>query len=475
MTKKLQKIKYLIKSVRHLVDSHFLTVVVFSFVVLSCKPKHGNTLRVSDINPRYFTDNSGDAVYLTGSHTWDNLVDMSTACQTDTFDYITYIEFLKSHNHNFFRLWKWDLLIVDQENEKNLPIHYVDIHPWVRTGPGNALDGKLKFDLSCFNQQYFNRLRQRIKIAAKENIYVAVMLFEGWGLQFTPNAFRNHPFHPLNNINQIDLDTTQNANGFAIYGLVNNEITQLQEAYVRKIVETVGDLDNVLYEISNENHSSSTEWQYHMIRFIKELEKELGNPHPVGMTFQYPGGSNDDLFNSPADWISTNHEGGYRDDPPESTGQKVIISDTDHLWGIGGSRQWVWKSFLRGLNPIFMDPYNRELFQMENIQNWQEIRLAMGYTRKFAIKMDLINMTPDKHLSTSGYCLAYKGNEYLIYMPDEKRTEIDLSPESGTFNVQWFNPNNGISQSGSPIKGGGKVKLISPFNSEDAVVHIKLQ
>jgi hypothetical protein len=30
-------------------------------------------LRVHPKNPRYFTDGTGRAVYLTGSHTWDNL------------------------------------------------------------------------------------------------------------------------------------------------------------------------------------------------------------------------------------------------------------------------------------------------------------------------------------------------------------------------------------------------------------------
>ena len=76
------------------------------------------------------------------------------------------------------------------------------------------------------------------------------------------------------------------------------------------------------------------------------------------MTFQYKGGSNKTLLNSPADWISPNNEGGYRDNPPAADGTKVIITDTDHLWGIGGNSAWVWKSFLRGPNPIFMDPYD---------------------------------------------------------------------------------------------------------------------
>ena len=33
-------------------------------------------LRVDSCNPRYFTDGSGKAIYMTGAHTWANLVDM---------------------------------------------------------------------------------------------------------------------------------------------------------------------------------------------------------------------------------------------------------------------------------------------------------------------------------------------------------------------------------------------------------------
>jgi hypothetical protein len=32
-------------------------------------------LRVHSDNPRYFTDDSGRAIYLTGAHTWANLQD----------------------------------------------------------------------------------------------------------------------------------------------------------------------------------------------------------------------------------------------------------------------------------------------------------------------------------------------------------------------------------------------------------------
>src|SRR3989442_8335962 len=36
-------------------------------------------LRVHPANPRYFTDGSGQAIFLTGSHTWANFQDIGVA------------------------------------------------------------------------------------------------------------------------------------------------------------------------------------------------------------------------------------------------------------------------------------------------------------------------------------------------------------------------------------------------------------
>jgi hypothetical protein len=55
-----------------------------------------------------------------------------------------------------------------------------------------------------------------------------------------------------------------------------------QEAYVTRIVETVNDLDNVLYEVSNESGSESVGWQYHMISFIHMGRPFGGEGEPQG-------------------------------------------------------------------------------------------------------------------------------------------------------------------------------------------------
>jgi hypothetical protein len=394
------------------------------------------------------------------------------------FDFEAYLNWMDEYNHNFFRLWTWELVAWDtyanERDSSKRMIHHVAPLPYLRTGPGKALDGKPKFDLTRFNPDYFERLRSRTQAAGEHGIYAAVMLFEGWGLQRLEDSWINHPFHPENNINGIDGDLNGDDMGLEVHTLGDKGITAIQENYVRKVIETVNDLDNILYEISNENHPASTEWQYHMIDFIHDYERGLPSQHPVGMTFQFKGGSNQDLFNSPADWISPNPEGGYRDDPPAAAGQKVIITDTDHLWGIGGNQQWVWKSFLRGMNPIFMDPYDGSVLRRSYDPEWVEpLRRSMGYALAYAARINLLHMLPERDLASSGYCLAEKGREYLVYLPEGNEVTVDLSDASGKLSVEWFDPNTGETTDSGTIAGGSQQILTSPYGANDAILYLK--
>lgn len=209
-----------------------------------------------------------------------------------------------------------------------------------------------------FNQQYFDRLRQRVVVAGERGIYVSVMLFQGWSVEKkgqVGNPWRGHPFNKANNINGIDGDRNDDGEGPEIHTLESQKkITEIQEKYVRKIIDTVNDLNNVLYEIGNEMHVGSVPWQYHMIEFIRTYERSKPRQHPIGMTGAPI--ANAALFDSPADWVSPTGKDGYRSDPPPADGRKVVIADVDHIWP-KQHQQWVWKSFTRGLNTAFMDLY----------------------------------------------------------------------------------------------------------------------
>ena len=93
-------------------------------------------LRVHPENPRYFSDGSGRTVYLTGAHTWNNLIDMGRNDPPEAFDFNAYLDFLQRHGHNFIRLWAWDSSTWDTRANGRLGkpdfVHVVAPLPWAR-------------------------------------------------------------------------------------------------------------------------------------------------------------------------------------------------------------------------------------------------------------------------------------------------------------------------------------------------------
>lgn len=412
----------------------------------------------------YFVNENGDAVYLSGSD--NSMKDIGYDYPPESGKFEAKLNMIEENGHNFMRLWTWELT---KYKYSSFPDYrYVEPFPWQRTtGSGVALDGRGKFDLTKFNQSYFDKLRSRVVQAGEKGIYVSIMLFEGHGPQFSerPWCWDGHPFNFRNNVNNVGRGIDESdGRGTEIHTLADPSVTSVQEAYVRKVIDTVNDLDNVLYEIANEAGVYSTEWQYHMIEYIKDYERTKPKQHPVGMSWQWRGGTNVELFNSPADWISPIGS-AYRSNPPVPDGRKVIIPDTDHLWGgtyvregVELNRAWVWKSFCRGLNPALLDYSQDELI---------DVRANMGYTVSYSKRIDLNNAI----FSLTKYSITNEGEEYLVYLPTGGSHTVDLSHASGNLRVEWFNPDNGKKVSGGTVSGGGSKSFTPPF-SGDAVLFI---
>jgi hypothetical protein len=178
------------------------------------------------------------------------------------------------------------------------------------------------------------------------------------------------------------------------------------------------------------------------------------------------------MLASPADWISPGRADGYAEDPPAWRGEKVSLLDTDHIWGVGGNAAWVWKSFLRGHNPIFMDPYDGSVLGKPDDPRWPPMRRALGQTRRFAERLDLAAMTPADKIASTGYCLAHPGQDYLVYVPDGGAVEVDLSAATAKLSVAWFDPAGERTIAGEAVSGGAQRKLQSPFSGH-AVLHLK--
>jgi hypothetical protein len=457
-------------------------------------PSFSGPLRVHPDNPRYFTDDSGRAIYLAGAHTWRTVQDAGTSFPPPAFDFSEFLDLVGKDRHNFVRLWIFESPAWVRPDSTIL---WLDPLPFERTGPGTAADGRPKFDVTRFNQVFFERLRSRVVAAGDRGMYVGVMLFQGFSVsrksrrrRDTPWAY--HPFHAANNVNGIDGDLNGDGEGYETHELRVPEITRIQEAFVRKVVDTVNDLDNVVYEIGNECHGGSTAWQYHMIDVIHRHEQTKPKQHPIWMTFPWDGmegsGRNQDLFESAAEAISPGSASGaakraYELDPPAGTGSKIVIVDTDHVNpGSLDRADWVWKCFTRGLHPIFMDnPPIRGNDKHPTLADWApdgpsaRTRAAMGQTLQYAQRMDLAAMTPRGDLSSTRYCLAAPGKEYLVYRPGEGPFRVLLSGSRDTaFAVEWFDPKAGVVVDGKPVKTTQQTTFVPPF-SGNAVLYLKVR
>jgi hypothetical protein len=395
------------------------------------------------------------------------------------FDFAAYLDFLEAHYHNFMRLWAWEggcSAVGPRARQVFEPL------PYLRTGPGTALDGQPKFDLTQWNPAYFDRLRTRVSTAAERGIYVCIMLFQGWSIarkkSHRLSPWPAHPFNRENNVQGIDGDADGDGEGDDVHTLAVPAVTRVQEAYVRKVVDMVNDLDNVLYEITNETPIGSAEWQYHIVRTVQQYEASKPKQHPVGMSYFYSGvaGAMNALYAGPADWIAPGNDGQvfrYHDDPPAADGRKVILADTDHFFGVGGDQKWVWKSFTRGLNPIFMDPLQaRDWVGGWEPDQWEPARRAMGQTRRVAERMDLAAMVPRGDNASSGYALVHPGHEYLVYLPQGAEVTVDLGTARGELAVEWINPLEGPVSPTGTVTGGGQRRFTAPFEG-DAALYLK--
>lgn len=432
-------------------------------------------LRVSRRNPRYFEAADGRPLYLAGSHSWSNAQDAAGAGEApEPFDNEGFLRLLARGNNNLTRLWRL-------EGSRTGRGAWVEPQPWLRTGPGEALDGRPRYDLTRFDPRYFARLRRRVQAAAAHGVHAIVMLFNGWSMEAhdAGDPWPWHPFNAANNINGIDGDPGREGHGRLLASLRLPAALALQEAFLRRCAEALEDCDTMLWEIANELRlgTDSIAWTRHMVGLLRRLEAGRRWPRPVGVTAPYPDrlpGTAMLAFtaDSGADWISPHGWDHWQDDPPEADGRQVQILDSDHTFGVGGDASWVWKMFLRGHSLLYMDsmasvPLAGREAPIERLAATEDSgRRGLHATRDVAERLDLAHALPAGRLCSSGYALAWPGRQYVALAPEGGRITLDLSAAAGrSLALHWLDV-EGYAGRLSPagrVAGGGSRSFEAPF------------
>jgi hypothetical protein len=441
-------------------------------------------LKQSTSNPNYFVNPAGKTIVLAGTQTWNSAQDTDKSPAgsnpSQTLDYNAYIANLVAWGHSVTILW-----------HKDLP-HYcawgggggdwtMGPWPWMRSSTPGATDGGNKFDLNTFNQAFFDRIRARALQAQKNGIYVIVELFDGFGISNNRCSTDGFPLTGANNINGVDDGGVDNSMTMS----APNAIAAVQEAYVKKMVDTLNDLQNVLWEPSEEGPTGMEGfWQPFMIDLLHKYEgggtlTQTGETFP-GKPFKHPvlyaspgNLAGDSLMNdSNADAVAPS----AHISPTSSCGSgtptcKVNINDSDHSYGgIWNDSQlnqriWIWDNITNGNGVMLMDPYI--IFSaggrnscaspilgvcpapITSAGSYQmNIRLNMGYAVRYLNgKMNLNSSKPQPSLCSTSQCLATNTAthfEFLVYSPNANAFTVNLSVQNGkTMHVQWLDPVTG--------------------------------
>jgi hypothetical protein len=222
-------------------------------------------LTVHPTNGRYFRDASGAPVFLQGPNSHYNIQDGGATDPppgmrggvSDT-DWAAVLAEMVSNGNNLTRLWAWES---PKGQMFGTDTWFIQPMQWPRTGPGNAADGKLKFDCSdALDSTYLARLRDRAIDCRDAGIYCQVFFFQWFSIggTGTTHVWINHPYNPTNNINSIDGDTNNDNIGQECYENSIAAVRTAQDSLIVQIVEHLNDLDNIIWEVGNEINNGTT-------------------------------------------------------------------------------------------------------------------------------------------------------------------------------------------------------------------------
>lgn len=232
---------------------------------------------------------------------------------------------------NFFHMRPGPFLVGDEPDLAGVGGAYVEV------------DGKA--DLTQWNQKFWDWFAARVEYAGRHGAWVEVDLIDSWRLK------GGCPYSPWNagrNIQGEDrCQTTHRGTGDAV-----------ADAYLRKLIETVGKYANVIFQIGNESGQVAGknvglfEWERWVRDRVRLHEQEVG----LGVVHMI--GTNSDYYEiESANWIDyINRHGTYPDGPafgkPSTNNEGNPAPRPDAYLALycaarlSGAYVWAWRSEL---------------------------------------------------------------------------------------------------------------------------------
>jgi len=252
---------------------HASALLFVALSITSAADAQRSPLALHSDNPHYFLWRGQPTVLITSAEHYGAVLNLD-------FDYATYLKELESLKLNLTRTFPGAYVepptAFKIAGNTLAPAPGRFICPWARsTQPGYANGGN-KFDLTNWDEAYFNRLKDFMTQASRRGVVVELNFFTPF---YEENIWALSPQNGSNNINGVGHVARTNA-----YTLDRNGgLLAVQAAMVRKLVIELNGFDNLYYELCNEPYFAGVmlDWQSHIADVVVQAEKRLPNKHLI--------------------------------------------------------------------------------------------------------------------------------------------------------------------------------------------------
>lgn len=440
-------------------------------------------------NPRYFLWNNKPAVLVGSTEHYGAVMNLD-------FDYTRYLDALAKDGLNLTRTFSGTYLEIAESfnitDNTLAPKAGRYIGPWARTEAG-------KFDLSKFDDKYFERLKDFVSQAARRGVVVEYVLF---CTLYNDKLWDVSPMNPRNHVNEIG-----NPPRKEVFTLKHAKLLAAQEAFVRKAVTELNGFDNLYFEICNEPYFEGVadDWQAHIAQVIVETEKGLPRKHLVAQNIANdkkkvekvtPGVSILNFhYATPPETVEMNygHQLPIGDDETGFRGKEDVHYRTegwDFLVAGGATYNNLDYSFTAGHPDGTLSDYKSPG------GGSTALRKSLGAAKRFMESLDLPRMKPLNSAIKGGRgtvlftgprskgdsaragamtvrVLADPGRQYAIYLRGGGGAQIDLDLPKGAYRLEWINTRDGaVLKSEDVNHAGGARSLTSPDYEQDIAARI---
>ncbi|WP_347052475.1 DUF6298 domain-containing protein [Flavobacterium olei] len=363
--------------------------------------------------------------------------------------------------------------------------------PFARSGQDLAWDHLSKYDLTKFNDWYWNRLAAFAALAEPNGQLLINQQYFQHNILEAGAHWSSSPWRSANNINSTGFPEPPPYAGDKrifmaeqFYDITNPQRRKLHQGFIRKSLENFQENSNVI-QLTSAEYTGPLHFMEFWLDEVQKWKDETGKKGLIGLSATKDVQDailNDAKRNKTVDVIDIRYwyykedgsayapEGGVNLAPRQHARKLKTGKETDNqvyraiseyrqkypekvvLYSTDGSSRFGWPVLMAGAS----------------LPNLPKIELPQFYSA-------LSEMKPagGNKYSDNLWTLENKGKSYLFYIKNDQEISIDLSNQKGTFEVYEINTSTGKITKKANINGGKQVTIPQTEIKEKALFVMK--